>query len=270
MSEQEFELYLKLLSRCLNLTPGQREQIADELRDHLEQRLEELAQAGVPRDKAVVQALDEFGDAAVLAGNFASVARLKRRRFLMRLSLGSVGVLTAVLLIAFAFWPENRAARGPERVVAQEKRSPPTLSAQKTGEPKASPFQRPGGLGGVGGPARPPLVEVCLPITKEVTDYEDRWGHVQPSQLVQIRSRATGYLRSIHFRPGQVVKQGEALFDIDPSIYQAEVDKAAAELARSEARLEYARTLLQRLQNHFKHNAATADEVDKVASERRV
>jgi hypothetical protein len=50
-----------------------------------------------------------------------TIARLKRRRFLMRLSLGSVGALTAALLIAFAFWPDNRAVRGPERLVAQDK-----------------------------------------------------------------------------------------------------------------------------------------------------
>ena len=55
MSEQDFELYLKLLSRCLALTSRQREQIADELRDHLEERLDELARAGLPREKAVVQ-----------------------------------------------------------------------------------------------------------------------------------------------------------------------------------------------------------------------
>src|ERR1700683_5120532 len=103
MSEQEFELYLRLLSRCLNLTAGQREQIADEFRDHLEERLEDLARAGVPRDKAVFQALDEFGDAAVLAAHFSTIARLKRRRILMRLSLGSVSVLTAALLIGYAF-----------------------------------------------------------------------------------------------------------------------------------------------------------------------
>ncbi len=42
MSEQEFDLYLKLLAKCLRLTSGQRELIADELRDHLEERLEEL------------------------------------------------------------------------------------------------------------------------------------------------------------------------------------------------------------------------------------
>src|ERR1700722_3573327 len=119
MSEQEFELYLKLLSRCLSLTPAQREQIADELRDHLEERLDELARAGVSREKAVVQALDEFGDAAALAGNFAAIARLKRRRLLMRLSLGSVGALTAVLLVSLAFWPENRAFRMPGVAIAQ-------------------------------------------------------------------------------------------------------------------------------------------------------
>src|SRR5579859_4000421 len=105
MSEQEFELYLKLLSRCLNLTAAQREQISDELRDHLAERLEELARAGVPREKAVMQALDEFGDAAVLAGHFTSIARLKRRRLIMRLSLGSVAVLASAILIAIAFWP---------------------------------------------------------------------------------------------------------------------------------------------------------------------
>src|SRR5580704_14651138 len=132
MSEQEFELYLKLLSRCLGLTPAQREQIADELRDHLEERLEELARAGVPREKAVVQALDEFGDAAVLAAHFTTIARLKRRRFLMRLSLGSVGALTAGLLIAFAFWPDNRAARGPQPAVAQDGSAKSTAEKSKT------------------------------------------------------------------------------------------------------------------------------------------
>jgi hypothetical protein len=47
------------------------------------------------------------------------------------LSLGSVGALTAVLLIAFAFWPDNRAVRGPERIVAQEKPKAPASKATK-------------------------------------------------------------------------------------------------------------------------------------------
>lgn len=121
MSEQEFDLYLKLLARCLRLSPGQREQIADELRDHLQERLEELARAGMPHEKAVLQAIEEFGDAAVLAAHFTSIARRKRRRTLMRLSLGSVAALCAAMFVAFAFWPENRAVQGPPPVMAQDK-----------------------------------------------------------------------------------------------------------------------------------------------------
>src|SRR5580692_6920989 len=121
MSEQEFELYLKLLAKCLRLTSGQREQIADELRDHLEERLEELAREGMPREKAVVQALDEFGDAAVLAARFATIARLKRRRFLMRVSLGSAACLAAVMWVVSAFWPQNQAVQGLAPLVAQDK-----------------------------------------------------------------------------------------------------------------------------------------------------
>jgi hypothetical protein len=133
MSEQEFDLYLKLLSRCLALTSRQREQIADELRDHLEERLEELAAAGISREKAVVQALDEFGDAAVLAAHFSTIAHLKRRRFLMRLSLGSVVGLAAALLVAYAFWPENHAVQIPVPVLAQNKpkKAEPAHAARK-------------------------------------------------------------------------------------------------------------------------------------------
>jgi hypothetical protein len=155
MSEQEFELYLKLLAKCLHLTSGQRAQIADELRDHLESRLEELARAGVPREKAVVQALDEFGDAAVLASDFTTIARLKRRRFLMRLSLGSVGALTAALLIAYAFWPENRAVRGPEQIVAQDK---PKAEQHKAGNVTAGKRLDGTRGGALAEPHRPPAV----------------------------------------------------------------------------------------------------------------
>jgi hypothetical protein len=162
MSEQEFELYLKLLSRCLGLTAAQREQIADELRDHLQERLEELAHSGVPRDQAVLQAIDEFGDAAVLAGHFTTIAQLKRRRFLMRLSLGSVAALAAAMLIAFAFWPENRAVQGPPRVVAQEKAKPQTAASAK---PLRAPIRTPQQM-----PAVPPLV-TDHPLSSDVGQY---------------------------------------------------------------------------------------------------
>ena len=87
----------------------------------------------------------------------------------MRLSLGSVGALTAALLIAFAFWPDNRAVRGPERIVAQEKPKAENHKAEKLKErPKAEKHprhgiagsQRPGSAQNV---ASPPVAVSALP-----------------------------------------------------------------------------------------------------------
>src|SRR6516165_10217471 len=119
MPEHEFDLYLSLLSRFLRLKPAQRDEIADELRDHLEARLEELAARGLSREEAIRAALDEFGDAAELANHFTRAAHIRKRRLIMRLTFGSVAALAASLLIAAAFWPESRQAPAPQNALAQ-------------------------------------------------------------------------------------------------------------------------------------------------------
>ena len=105
MSENEFDLYLSLLSRFLRLKPGQRSEIADELRDHLEARLEELSKSGLSREQAIHAALEEFGDAADLARHFTHIAQRRKRRFIMRCTVGTVVCLTAAILVTTAFWP---------------------------------------------------------------------------------------------------------------------------------------------------------------------
>jgi hypothetical protein len=49
MSKEEFETYLALVGSLLQLTPEQREQISDELYDHLEDRVAELEDSGSRR-----------------------------------------------------------------------------------------------------------------------------------------------------------------------------------------------------------------------------
>jgi hypothetical protein len=107
MSEHEFELYLRLLGKFLRLTPGQQADMADELRDHLEARLEELSRGGLSRDDAIRLALDEFGDAAHLADHFTQIVRLKRRKLIMRCTLGTVAASAVALFVATAFWPHD-------------------------------------------------------------------------------------------------------------------------------------------------------------------
>jgi len=58
----------------------------------------------------------------------------------MRLSLGSVAALAAALLVAFAFWPENRAVQGPAPLFAQNKSNPSVSAAPKPAHtPSTSP-----------------------------------------------------------------------------------------------------------------------------------
>jgi hypothetical protein len=122
MPQHEFELYLRLLANLLDLQPSQREEIRDELRDHLEERLAELAKLGVGREQAIERALEEFGDAAGLAGSFTKLARERQRRRLMYRTTGTAVVVTLVLLTAAALWPVGNRENpvGPQHVGAQD------------------------------------------------------------------------------------------------------------------------------------------------------
>ena len=129
MSEHEFNAYLSVLSRLLRLEPGQREEIADELRDHLSERLDELLRAGCSREEAVRRALDEFGDAAGLATRFTHIVTSRRRRRLMRLTLGTLAVTAAAVFVGLALWPEAPGQPIAQRVVAQQAAGPRGRSA---------------------------------------------------------------------------------------------------------------------------------------------
>src|SRR5262249_30318716 len=119
MPENEFELYLSLLGRFLRLKPAQRGEIADELRDHLEARLDELSLQGLSREQAIRAALDEFGDAAELATHFTRIAQIRRRRLIMRCTAGSIAALGAMILMSWAFAPGNAPVNAPQLAMAQ-------------------------------------------------------------------------------------------------------------------------------------------------------
>jgi hypothetical protein len=94
MSQTDFEAYLALLTRFLRLDSRQRESIRRELHAHLEDAIEDEVARGSSREDAILRVLDDFGDAAELAGRFSELGR--RRRLIMR------GTMTAAC-IGFAF-----------------------------------------------------------------------------------------------------------------------------------------------------------------------
>jgi len=89
------------------------------------------------------------------------------------------------------------------------------------------------GLAGCNGAVPPkttkaPRVEVTTPITDVVMDYQDFTGRLEAIKAVEIRARVTGYIREIPFKEGDLVREGDLLFQIDERPYAADLHQADA------------------------------------------
>jgi len=76
--------------------------------------------------------------------------------------------------------------------------------------------------------AQSPKVTVSHPLIQEIIERDEYTGRLESVETVEVRARVNGYLQSIHFKDGQVVKKGDLLFVIDPRPYQAELDRVTA------------------------------------------
>ncbi len=119
MSQEEFENYVALMGKLLQLTSEQREQISGELQDHLQMRVAELVSEGVAESDAISQAVEEFGDAAAMAKNFQTVQNFKRRRWMMRFATYSIAGAFLAAILTMAMWPDNARFGSPGHSLAQ-------------------------------------------------------------------------------------------------------------------------------------------------------
>ena len=120
MSNDEFETWLSLVGRLLGLSERQQQQIGEELRDHLESRVADLLESGMDKQSAVMQAVEEFGDAAVLAKNLQSVSLANRKRWMMRFMTLATAGLFLVAVLTMAMWPQEARFGSPSQSVAQD------------------------------------------------------------------------------------------------------------------------------------------------------
>ena len=139
MSDQEFKNYVALISKLLHLKQGQQESIGGELKDHLQTRVADLIEEGVPKETAFQQALEEFGDAAAMARNFQTVLDLKRRRWMMRFTtLAMAGVFLAAVF-TMAMWPEGARFGTPATTMATTNDDPVTAESPPLATMQMSP-----------------------------------------------------------------------------------------------------------------------------------
>jgi RND family efflux transporter MFP subunit len=113
----------------------------------------------------------------------------------------------------------------------------PALAAcgrQSQSQPQASP--------------PPPQVTIAKPVSKMVADQDEYVGRFVAVESVEVRARVLGYLQAIHFKDGQMVKEGDLLLTIDRRPFQVALAQTQASLAQARATLAFAESDLARAQ----------------------
>jgi multidrug efflux system membrane fusion protein len=97
--------------------------------------------------------------------------------------------------------------------------------------------------------------------------YLEAIGTVTPTYTDQITSEVTGMVTQVHYQEGQLVRKGQALIDIDPRPYEAQLTQAQGALQRDTYVLEQAKMDLERYRDAWARNGIpkqTLDDQEKI------
>ncbi|WP_321895948.1 MdtA/MuxA family multidrug efflux RND transporter periplasmic adaptor subunit [Burkholderia cepacia] len=127
-----------------------------------------------------------------------------------------------------------------------------------------------GGHRGRGGPAAmaniPQPVQVATATQGEMPIVLSALGTVTPLANVTVKTQLSGYLQSVSFQEGQIVRKGDVLAQIDPRPYQVALENAEGTHARDAALLATARLDLKRYQTLLAQDSIASQTVDTQAS----
>jgi membrane fusion protein, multidrug efflux system len=106
-------------------------------------------------------------------------------------------------------------------------------------------------------------VSVATVASQDVAAWDEFSGRLEAVERVDVRARVSGAVQSVHFREGALVKAGELLITIDPAPYQAEVDRAEAQVLAAQARVSYTKSELERSTRLWSERAIAQRELDE-------
>lgn len=110
---------------------------------------------------------------------------------------------------------------------------------------------------------KPPALVSFIKIKEEPVEFtQELAGRVLPFMVSQVRPQITGIVKERRFIEGSRVTQGQALYQIDPSVYNISLKTNNAARAQAMANLEAAQIKLNRLEELVKINGVSKQEVD--------
>jgi len=117
-------------------------------------------------------------------------------------------------------------------------------------------------------PPPPPKVDVGLPLQKTITRFLEATGNTAPIKTVDLVARVQGFLQSINYQDGTFVKEGTALFTIEPDTYKLKLEQAQAAEAGAQASLKQAEADFRRQSDLVQRQVVSQATLDTSTSAR--
>jgi membrane fusion protein (multidrug efflux system) len=126
-----------------------------------------------------------------------------------------------------------------------------------------------GGRGGRGGFAGPITVGYVVVQQGSAPLEQQLPGRVAAYQISEVRPQVNGVILRRLFQEGSIVRQGQTLYQIDPSIYNAQAAQATANLQAARAQAEAARTLAARYKPLVEQQAISKQDYTNAVAQAR-
>jgi RND family efflux transporter MFP subunit len=117
-------------------------------------------------------------------------------------------------------------------------------------------------------PPPPPKVDVAQPVQRTITRYLEATGNTAPIKTVDLVARVQGFLQSIDYNDGDLVKEGTPLFTIEPETYKLKLEQAQAAEAGAQASVKQAEADFRRQSDLVARQAVSQATLDTSTSNR--
>src|SRR5258705_3446704 len=121
------------------------------------------------------------------------------------------------------------------------------------------------GAGSAGAQGGPPAIPVTVtkPIAKHITQWDEYSGRFEAVESVEVRARVSGFIDSVNFKDGQMVKEGDLLITLDKRPFENALEIAKAEIARAQAQVQLGQTEVERAAPLVRSGAVTPRDYDQ-------
>src|SRR5689334_21006193 len=116
-----------------------------------------------------------------------------------------------------------------------------------------------------GGKDKAPFVQTALVTRRTIVIDAEATGAVEPINVVEVKSKASGLITKMPVETGTLVKPGDLLVQIDTRDVQNQYNQAEADLKASQAKLHVSEAQKKRSDELFKARVITSQEYESAS-----